>query len=845
MEVKGKKLRFVRVEGTLLKHGQTRCRTEKNILFMVRDRLDMIMHLIIKKAGVIGAGTMGAGIAAHLANCGIEVLLVDMVPAELTEEEKAKGIDKDSVKFRNRIAAEAISAMPRAKLCPLYDPANASLITAGNIEDDFEKLGEADWVIEAVFENLEIKRSLFERLESIHHEGQIVSSNTSGIALREITKGRDDGFLRHVMITHFFNPPRYMHLMELVAGERTDEELFEAVADFSERVLGKGVVVAKDTSNFIGNRIGFFDENYAMRLCRELNLSVEEVDAIAGPLMGRPKSGLFRLLDIIGNDITVNINSNLYETAVDDEQREVFKSNPLLTKMIEKGLLGDKTGCGFYRKSKDAEGNRVIESLDLDTLEYSPCGNVEFEILDAAKKESVFSRRLKLLLESDDVVGKFVWGLLSNTLCYAANRIPEICDNIAGIDNAMKWGYNWEKGPFELWDAIGVRYIAERLEGEGRGVPAVVLTLLERGGESFYGFKNGQALSFDALSESFKVTSKRARVIVLEDLRRTGKVVRQGDMASVIDIGDGVICLEFHSRANSLTTEVIDMIRATVEEAEKNFRGLVVGNQGANFCLGADLKEMAGFAQKKDFKGVEAFINNLQSSLMTLKYSHVPTAAAVQGMVLGGGCEVAMNCDCIEAGPEAYIGLVEPGVGLIPAGGGCKEWVLKCSEWLEGLKGVSVFAKVNKVLEMIGNARTSSSALEARKMGYLGAGDGITMNRDSLIYSAKQRVLGLSTEGYHPPLKNNNIRVMGRGGVAEYKVRSNMWRQGNFISEYDEFVINKLAYVLCGGDVPDDSEVSEQYLLDLEREAFVSLMGEEKTLERIEHTLKTGKPLRN
>jgi 3-hydroxyacyl-CoA dehydrogenase len=421
------------------------------------------MHLKIKRAGVIGAGTMGAGIAAHLANCGIRSLLLDIVPAELSQEEKAKGIDKNSPKFRNRIAADAIKAMAKAKLSPLYDPDSAKLIGPGNIEDDFDKLADVDWIIEAVPEKLKIKRSLFERLESVHHKGQIVSSNTSGLALGEITKGRSKEFLLHVMITHFFNPPRYMHLMELVTGEDTDEELFEAVRDFSERVLGKGVVVAKDTSNFIGNRIGFFDENYALRLCQELKLSVEQVDAIAGPLMGRPKSGLFRLLDIIGMDITVNINSNLYEVAVDDEQREVFKVNPLLTKMMEKGLLGEKAGSGFYRKSKDAEGKRVIESLDLDTLEYSPCDKMDFEILKTAKKESDFSKRLKMLLESDDVVGKFIWGLLSNTLCYAANRIPEISDDTISIDNAMKWGYNWEKGPFELWDAIGVRYIATQV----------------------------------------------------------------------------------------------------------------------------------------------------------------------------------------------------------------------------------------------------------------------------------------------------------------------------------------------------------------------------------------------
>jgi 3-hydroxyacyl-CoA dehydrogenase len=727
----------------------------------------------------------------------------------------------------------------------LYDPDGAKLVRPGNIEDDFDKLADVDWIIEAVFEKLEIKRSLFERLESVHRKGQVVSSSTSGISLREITKGRSKKFLSHVLITQFFNPPRYMHLMELVAGEDTDEELLKAITDFSERVLGKGVVVAKDTSNFIGNRIGFFDENYAFRLCQELKLSVEEADTIAGPLMGRPKSGLFRLLDIIGMDITVNINSNLYEAAVDDEQREVFKVSPLLTKMMEKGLLGEKAGGGFYRKSKDADGNRVIESLDLDTLEYSPCGRPDFEILKTAKKESDFSKRLKMLLGSDDVVGQFAWGLLSNTLCYAANRIPEISDDTISIDNAMKWGYNWEKGPFELWDAIGVRYIATRLEKEYRPVPKLVTSLLKSGSESFYGFKKERVVSFDPKSKSFKPTPQRARVTILEDLKKAKMIVKRGEMASIIDLGDGIICLECHSMANTITTEVIELIQTAVQEVEKNFQGLVIGNQGTNFCLGADLKEMAGYAQSGRFDAVDKFINSLQSTLLTLKYCHAPTVAAVHGMVLDGGCELAMQCDSIQAAPETYIGLVESGIGLIAAGGGCKEWAIRCSDWLDGFKSLSAFAKMNKIVEMIGTAKTSSSGADARKMGYLRACDGITMNRDSIIYSAKQLALQLSEQGYQPPLRNNNIRVMGRGGVAEFKVRSNMWKQGNFISEYDEFVLNKLVHVLCGGDVPDNSEVSEQYLLDLEREAFVSLIGQKKTLERIEYTLKTGKPLKN
>jgi 3-hydroxyacyl-CoA dehydrogenase len=805
----------------------------------------MTRHLNIKKAAVIGAGTMGSGIAAHLANCGIGSLLMDIVPPELSAEDKAQGLTADSSEFRNSIAQNAIKAMPKAKLCPLYDPDSAILITGGNIEDDFDKLSDVDWIIEAAPEKLELKQQLLQRLESIHRKGQIVSSNTSGITLSEMTKGLSPQFLSHVMITHFFNPPRYMHLLELIACEHTDPELFRSFADFSERALGKGAVIAKDTLNFVGNRIGGFDMTIAVRKALELGLTVEEADTILGPLTGRPKSGLYRLLDLIGIDVFVAINAHLYNTLLDDESREIFRPGDLMEKMVEKGLLGDKSGAGFYKKSNDKDGNRVILALDLETFEYHPSRKPEFESISAAKQETDLSVRLKVLLKSEDVVGKFVWEVLSNTLCYAANRIPEISDDIIGVDNAMRWGFNWEKGPFELWDAIGVGYIAERLEQENRQVPQLVRALLDSGGDNFYDFQDDQPVSFDSQSRCLKPIRQRPRVIMLGDMKKANKVVKAGRMASIIDLGDGIICLEFHSKANTLSNEVLNLICTAVEEAQKNFQGLVIGNQGANFCLGADLKEIVGFVEGGDFGALEDFINNLQSAGMALKYCHVPTVAAIHRMVLGGGCEVAMQCDRIQAAPETYIGLVETGVGLIPAGGGCKEWAIRCSDWINGLGGVNMFAKLCKVVEMIGMARSSASAAQARKMGYLRPGDGIVMNRESLIYSAKQTALQLSEQGYHPPLKNNDICVMGRGGIAEFKVRMNMTKQANFISEYDEFVTNKFVHVLCGGDVPSNSQVSEQHLLDLEREAFVSLLGQKKTLERIEYTLKTGNPLRN
>jgi 3-hydroxyacyl-CoA dehydrogenase len=487
----------------------------------------------------------------------------------------------------------------------------------------------------------------------------------------------------------------------------------------------------------------------------------------------------------------------------------------------------------------------VIEALDLETLEYNPSGKVDFEILGTAKKESDLGGRLRVLMESDDVVGKFAWGLLSNTLCYAAEMVPEISDEIAGVDNAMKWGYNWEKGPFELWDAVGVQYISERLKNEKREVPALVKAVLKTKSGSFYGFEKDKAVSYDAAAKAHVAMPQRARVIDLRQVKLAGGVIKEGKTASIVDIGEGIICVEFHSKSNAICSEAIAMIKIAVEEAEKNYCGLVIGNQGGNFCLGADLNEIAGFVEGGDYGALEDFINNLQSAVMALKYCHVPTVAAIHRMVLGGGCEVAMHCDRRQASPETYLGLVELGVGLIPAGGGSKEWAIRCSDWVKGLGGVNVFGKLNNVVEMIGMARVSGSAADARKMGYLKQGDSITMNRDSLIYGARETAIRLAEEGYRPPLMNDSIRVMGVSGVAEFKVRMNMFREGNFISEYDEFLTNKLCFVICGGDVPDNSMVSEQYLLDLEREAFVSLMKEEKTQERIKHMLKTRKPLRN
>ena len=803
------------------------------------------MKLTIRKAAVVGAGTMGAGIAAHLANCGIPTLLLDIVPKELTEEDRKQGLSKSDPAFRNRISTNAIDSMPRAKICPLYDPKDVALIEPGNLEDDFDKIREVDWVIEAVPESLKIKRPLFERLEMAHRSGQIVSSNTSGLALASFIDGRSLEFQKHTFITHFFNPPRYMHLLELVSGIHTDHELFQAFTRFAECTLGKGIVIAKDTPNFIANRIGIFDMSYALRLAVEMGLDVGDVDAIAGPLIGRPKSALFRLLDLVGLDVAAYVNSNLYEAVPNDESRDVFRPSQILNTIIQKGMLGEKTGKGFYFKTRDKQGKRIIKVLNLATFAYEDPKKPRFSSLKELKEIHEFSERLQAIFRLDDEVGSFTWGLLSHTLCYAASRIPEISDHIYGVDAAIKWGFNWTYGPFELWDTIGVRKIAERLESEGRDVPNLVKELMAGGYDSFYQLKETQRLAFDPDSKAFVAIPELSGVIILQDLKKTGKVIHPGKTASVVDLGEGTICLEFHTKANSISSDTLKMLRTAINEAETNHLGLVIGNQGQHFCLGADLSEMVGAFMAGKFTEIENMIQFFQTTMQTIKFSRVPVVAAVHSLVLGGGCEVTLHSDAVVATAETYIGLVETGVGLIPAGGGCKEWTIRSDEWSFGDENVSPFPLLNKTVEMIGMATSSRSAAHAREMGYLRKSDQVCMNSDILIPSAARHVKQLSELGYRSPIERQDIRVMGRGGIAEFKVRTHMWREGNFISDHDQHIANKLSYVLCGGDLPDGSRVSEQYLLDLEREAFLSLLGEEKTRARIEHTLKTGKPLRN
>ena len=803
------------------------------------------MKLNIRKAAVIGAGTMGSGIAAHLANCGLPTLLLDIVPKSLTEQEQNKGLKDTDKAFRNRISANAIQLMSKAKTSPFYDANDIQLLTPGNLEDDFDQLTTVDWIIEVVPEIIEIKKSLFQRLDSIHRPGQLISSNTSGLSLQSMTEGLGQDLKKHTFITHFFNPPRYMHLLELVSSPDTDPEIFQAFARFSERDLGKGTVIAKDTPNFIGNRIGIFDMTYAIGLATELGLTVGEVDAIAGQLVGRPKSAIFRLVDLVGVDIAVHVNNNLYKAIPNDESREIFVPSELLLKMVKNGMLGEKSGKGFYCKSRDDTGKRVIKSLNLKTLEYDDPQRPRFQRLKELKRINDLGDRLDAILGQDDEIGQFIWGLLSHTLCYTANRVPEISDSIQGVDDAMRWGFNWALGPFELWDVIGVKKIVDRLESEGRVVPELVKNLLNSGSETFYVLKKGQRVAFDPQQKMFCQPTEKPRSIHLADLKKSNKVIQAGKTASVIDLGDGVICLESHTKANTLSSKTLEMLRIAVTETEKNHQALVIGNQGSHFCLGADLSEMIGSVMSGNFGEVDKMIQNFQNTMQSIKFSRIPVVTALHGMVLGGGCELAMHSDTRIAAPETYIGLVETGVGLIPAGGGCKEWASRADEWGFHDENIEIFPLLHKVVEMVGMAKTSSSAALAKKMGYLQSSDQICMNPDARISTAAQFAKHSADLGYRPPVERSDIRVIGRDGVAEFRVRMHMWKEGKFISEHDQLIVNKLSYVLCGGDLPGGSKVSEQYLLNLEREAFLSLLGEKKTQARIEHTLKTGKPLRN
>ena len=802
------------------------------------------MNYQIRKAAILGAGVMGARIAAHLANAGIPSYLLDIVPTELTEEESAKKLTLESPQVRNRFALAGLETAKKSRPAAFFSPDLASLVTVGNFEDNLNWLSDADWIIEAVVERLDIKKQLLDKVERHRKKGTIFSSNTSGLSIKSMAEGRSEDFRKHFLGTHFFNPPRYMKLLEIIPTQETLPEVVRAMAQLGERILGKGIVYCKDTPNFIANRIGVFAMLHAIHTMLEDGYTIEEVDQLTGPATGKPKSATFRTGDLVGIDTIVHVANNLYEAVPNDEMRQALVVPDFIKTMVERKWLGDKTKQGFYRKTK-GEGGREILTLDHQAMDYRERKKGSFGSLETAKNIEDLRERLKMLASSKDRAGAFIWKTLSAALLYSAARIPEISDDIVNIDNAMRWGFNWDLGPFETWDAIGVEESVARMRSEGKNIPPIVEKLLQSGKKSFYERRDGARYFFDLGSSTHTKEKEPIGLIFLPSLKERNKVIKKNPGASLIDLGDGVACLEFHSKMNAIGEDIIQMVNFAIPEVEKNFEGLVVGNEGTNFSVGANLVLILMTAQEEDWDELDLVVRQFQKATMSLRYSPKPVVVAPFGMTLGGGCEFTLHGDRVRASGELYIGLVEVGVGVIPAGGGTKEMLLRNLEGVPKGSDADLFPFVKRAFETIGLAKVSTSTVEAKSIGYLRATDGITMNKDHLLADAKNTVLAMAKEGYNMPSPRTDIPVLGEPAFATLKLGMHMMKRAGWISEYDMHVGTKLAYILCGGDLTSKQLVSEQYLLDLEREAFLSLCGEPKTQERMSYMLKNGKPLRN
>ncbi len=797
----------------------------------------------IRSVAVIGSGIMGGGIAALLAGAGIKTLLLDIVPPNLKTEEK-----KDPL-ARNRIVKAGLDAALTIQPALFMTPRDAERVTIGNLEDDFEKIGAVDWIVEVVVENLKIKQDLLKRIEAVRKKSTIVSTNTSGIPLKGMSKGRGKEFKQHFLGTHFFNPVRYMKLLEIIPGEETLTEILEFMADFGERILGKGIVWAKDTPNFVGNRIGVQGMVKVMQLMLEEGISIPEVDALFGPVMGRPRTGMFKTADIVGLDTLAHVAKNTYEMIAHDEDRESFVLPEFVNTMIENNLLGKKSQSGFYKTELTPDWQKIRKVIDPATLEYAEAQPPELACLAAAHKAKTLPDKMQAVVYGEDKGANFAWKAVANNLIYAANRIPEISDTIVDIDNAMKWGFNLEMGPFETWDAIGLATAVERMQKDGFEVPEKVQKMLKTGNTSFYKTENGTVFYYDFISESYKERMVSKNIISLAAVKAKGKAVKTSESASLIDLDDGVFCLEFHTKLNSLNQQIVDAVHEAREFIDGEGVGLVIGNQAGGmpgaFSAGANLADVSAAAKDNRYDDIEQMVKNLQYGLQELRYAAFPVVAAPYGLTLGGGCEVCLAADKIVAHAELYMGQVEIGVGLIPAGGAClnlmKKFLSSVPEVVTGFDLAKFFLPVFMAVAM---AKVSISAADARVNGFLGPRDRIVFNRDYLIGEAKKDVLKMVDEGYAPPPKRK-IKVLGQAAQGMVNIEISNMLNGKFISEYDAFLAKKIAYVISGGDVRDNAQVEEDVILTLEREAFMELLKEEKTLARIDHMLATGKPLRN
>jgi len=801
------------------------------------------MNRHIKKVAVIGSGIMGSGIACHFANIGVQVLLLDIVPRELTETEKSKGLTLKDPAVRNRIVNNSLAEALKSNPSPIYHKKFASRISTGNLEDDISRVSGVDWIIEVVVERLDIKKQVLEKLDLHRKAGTLISTNTSGIPIRFMSEGRSEDFRRHFCGTHFFNPARYLKLFEIIPGPDTKPEVLEFLNGYGDQFLGKTSVVAKDTPAFIGNRIGIFSIQSLFHMVGELGLTVEEVDKLTGPVIGRPKSATFRTVDVVGLDTLVHVAKGIYENCPEDERHEIFRIPGFIEAMMEKNRLGSKTGEGFYKKVKQDDGSSDILTLDLDTMEYRPGKKARFETLENTKTIEKVISRFEVLINGKDKAANFYRKSFGALFAYVSNRIPEISDELYKIDDAMKAGFGWEHGPFQIWDAIGLDRGLELIAEEGQTAASWVLEMKKKGITGFYKVKEGATYFYDQASGDMQKVPGQDAFIILDNIRQTREVYKNPGVV-IEDLGDGILNVEFQSKMNTIGSEVLTGLNKGIDLAEKDFRGLVVGNQGANFSVGANIGMIFMMAVEQEYDELHYSIKMFQETMMRMRYSAIPTVAAPHGMCLGGGCELSMHADMVVAAAETYIGLVEFGVGVIPGGGGSKEMALRASDtYHENDVELNV---LREYFLTIGTAKVSTSAYEAYDLGILQKGkDIVVVNKDRQIATAKAYAGLLADRGYTQPVRRTDIKVLGKQALGMFLVGTDAMQAGNYISEHDKKIANKLAYVMAGGDLSEASLVSEDYLLELEREAFMSLCTERKTLERIQHMLKTGKPLRN
>ncbi len=797
----------------------------------------------INKVAVIGSGIMGSGIACHFANIGVEVLLLDIVPRELNDKEKAKGLTLEDKVVRNRLVNDSLAASLKSKPSPIYHQKFADRITTGNMEDDISKVADVDWIIEVVVERLDIKKQVFENLDKHRTPGTLITSNTSGIPIKFMSDGRSDDFQKHFCGTHFFNPARYLKLFEIIPGPKTSQDVLEFLNGYGEQFLGKTSVVAKDTPAFIGNRIGIFSIQSLFHAVKDLGMTVEEVDKLTGPVIGRPKSATFRTVDVVGLDTLVHVANGISENCKDDERHKLFQLPDFIQTMMDNKWLGSKSGQGFYKKIKGDNGKSEILTLDLDSMDYRSKKSAKFATLELTKTIDKVIDRFPVLVGGKDKAGEFYRKSFGALFAYVTHRIPEITDELYKIDDAMKAGFGWEHGPFQIWDAVGLDKGLELIKAEGLEAASWVSEMKEAGIDSFYTVKEGNTYFYDIPKKTMEKVPGQDAFIILDNIRKTKEVFKNSGVV-IEDLGDGILNCEFQSKMNTIGGDVLAGLNKAVDLAEKDFAGLVIGNQAANFSVGANIGMIFMMAVEQEYDELNMAIKMFQDTMMRMRYSSIPTVSAPHGMALGGGCELSMHADKVVAAAETYIGLVEFGVGVIPGGGGSKEMALRAADTFR--KNDVELNVLQEYFLTIGMAKVSTSAYEAFDLGILQKGkDVVVVNKDRQIATAKAHAKIMADAGYTKPVKRKDVKVLGKQALGMFLVGTDSMEAGHYISEHDKKIADKLAYVMAGGDLSEATMVTEQYLLDLEREAFLSLCTERKTLERIQHMLKTGKPLRN